>query len=274
MHRYNLHRAPYVMHILSLLQSRLTIYTGNTLGKKIKMNYASYATSIQLKHHIELIGWPVDVPFQNPSAIGVVADARKLRDSLLLGACIWKVMNPARRKQHEIEVVATTRPKNTRKVRSDKGSKKNAKPVKRSRGRGSRNIIGSDEEEATGDDDDDEEEEEEDELDGDEQGEGNGEEEENDDGEVGDEPTVQLLGKRKAATTSQMGVKKKRKTGDTSVGQGKETALQVAKKSLKKRTPHTTGKRLATSKKNVATQLPPGPKSKEMIDTDDDHSTD
>jgi len=68
---------------------------GNTLGKKIKMNYASYATSIQLKHHIELIGWPVNIPFQNPSAIGVVADTHKLHDSLLLGVCIWKVMNPA-----------------------------------------------------------------------------------------------------------------------------------------------------------------------------------
>jgi hypothetical protein len=208
------------------------------------MNYASYATSIQLKHHIELIGWPVDVAFQNPSAIGVVADARKLRDSLVFGACIWKVMNPARRKQQEKEVVAITTPKNTRKVHSDKGIKKNAKPVKGSRGRGSRKVINSDEEEATGEDDD-EEEEEEDELVGDEQGEGNGEEEENSDGEVGDEPTVQLVGKRKAATTSQMGVKKKRKTRDTSVGQGKDTIFQVAKKNLKQRTPHTTGKRLA-----------------------------
>jgi len=235
------------------------------------MNYASYATSIQLKHHIELIGWPIDVPFQNPSAIGVVVDTCKLRNSLLLGACIWKVMNPARRKQHEKESIVTTTPKNMWKVRSDKGSKKNTKLVKCSRGRGSRNVIDSNEEEATGNDN---EEEEEDELDGDEQGEGNGEGEENGDSKVGDEPTVQLVGKRKAATMSQMGVKKKRKTGDTSMGQGKVTAFDVAKKNLKKCTPHTTGKWLATSnKKNVAAQLPPSPKSKEMIDTDDDIST-
>src|ERR1700678_1295692 len=100
------------------------------------MNYASYATSIQQKHHIELIGWPADVRFQNPSGMGIVAEARKLRDSLLLGACQWKVMNPARRKQLEKEFVAT-KPKTTRKVRSDKGSKKIAEPVERSRGRGS-----------------------------------------------------------------------------------------------------------------------------------------
>lgn len=270
------------MPILLLLQCQLTIYKGSTLGKTIKMNYASYATSIQQKHHIELIGWPADVRFQNPSGMGVVADARKLRDSLLLGACQWKVMNPARRKQHEKEFVATTTPKNTRKIRSDKGSKKNAEPVKCSRGRGSRkgqNVIDSDEE-ATGDDD--EEEEEEDELVSDEQEEGDGEEEENSDDEVGGEPTVRLLGKRKAAATSQTSVKKKRKTGDTSVGQGKVTAFEVAKKNLKKhtkttsaKTPRTTSKRLATSnKKNVAAQLPPGAKSKEMIDTDDDNSTD
>jgi hypothetical protein len=41
------------------------------------------------------------------------------------------------------------------------------------------------------------------------------------------------------------------------------------------KTPHTIGKQLTTSnKKNIATQLPPGAKSKEMIDTDDDNSTD
>jgi len=153
------------------------------------------------------------------------------------------------------------------KVWSDKGSKKNTKPVKRSRGQGSRNVLDSDEEEATGND------EEEDKLDGDEQGEGNGEGEENSDEEVGDEPTVQLVRKRKAATMSQMDVKKKRKTGDTSMGQGKVTAFDMAKKKLKKQMPHTTGKWLVTSKKkNVAAQLPPSPKSKEMIDTNDDNS--
>lgn len=106
------------------------------------MNYASYATSIQLKHHIELMGWP-NVPSQNPSAIGVVAHARKLHGSLLLGVCIWKVMNPVRRKQHEKEVVARSTPKNMRKVQSDKGSKKNAKPVHCSRGQCSRSVVES-----------------------------------------------------------------------------------------------------------------------------------
>ena len=137
-------------------------------------------------------------------------------------------------------------------------------------GQHSRNVIESNKEEATGDDN--EEEEEQDELIGDEKS----------DGEVGDEQTVQLLRKRKVATTSQTGVKKKRKTGDMSAHQVEVTTFEVVKKNLEKgmkvtsaKTPCTTGKQLTTSnKKNIAAQLPPGTKSKETINTNDDSSTD
>lgn len=55
--------------------------------KNITMNYSNYATAIQEKHHVQLLGWPPSVTFQNPSRISAVADATLLRNSLAAGTC-------------------------------------------------------------------------------------------------------------------------------------------------------------------------------------------
>ncbi|KAH7909350.1 hypothetical protein BJ138DRAFT_1102770 [Hygrophoropsis aurantiaca] len=61
-----------------------------TLGKDIKMNYLNYENGIVESHSVQLLGWPSDVPFTNPSNIGTVHEMRKLRDNLRSGECHWK----------------------------------------------------------------------------------------------------------------------------------------------------------------------------------------
>ncbi|KAI6011557.1 hypothetical protein PISMIDRAFT_123097, partial [Pisolithus microcarpus 441] len=39
---------------------------------------------------VRLVGWPEGVKFANPSVIGTVVEARKLRDALHSGSCFWK----------------------------------------------------------------------------------------------------------------------------------------------------------------------------------------
>jgi hypothetical protein len=56
------------------------------------MNYINYATSIQQKYRVELLGWPTNIPFANPHHITVVAVARKLQHTLSVTTCKWVVM--------------------------------------------------------------------------------------------------------------------------------------------------------------------------------------
>ncbi|KAF8156909.1 hypothetical protein B0H34DRAFT_783175 [Crassisporium funariophilum] len=64
------------------------------------MNYINYWTSIVQKHHVELLGWPNNIPFTNPHQITIVSVARKLQQALLLGTCKWVVMTRQRQKDH------------------------------------------------------------------------------------------------------------------------------------------------------------------------------
>ncbi|KAI6118303.1 hypothetical protein F5141DRAFT_1000149 [Pisolithus sp. B1] len=64
-----------------------------TNKKHIVMNYHSYETAIIKTYGVCLVGWPEDVRFMNPSVIGTVAEAQKLRDVLHSGTCFWRKLS-------------------------------------------------------------------------------------------------------------------------------------------------------------------------------------
>ncbi|KAI6113198.1 hypothetical protein EDD16DRAFT_1704258 [Pisolithus croceorrhizus] len=73
-----------------------------TNKKHIVMNYHSYETAIIKTYGVHLVGWPEDVRFANPSAIGTVAEAWKLQDVLCSGTCFWKKLSKS-----ELDLFAT-----------------------------------------------------------------------------------------------------------------------------------------------------------------------
>ncbi|KAI6114256.1 hypothetical protein F5141DRAFT_1002494, partial [Pisolithus sp. B1] len=73
-----------------------------TNKKHIVMNYQSYETAIIETYGVCLVGWPEDVRFTNPSAIGTVAEAWKLRDVLHSRTCFWKKLSKS-----ELDIFAT-----------------------------------------------------------------------------------------------------------------------------------------------------------------------
>jgi hypothetical protein len=99
-----------------------------TNNVNLGMNYINYRTSIVQKHHIELLGWPVDIPFVNPHQITSIAMARKLQQALALGTCKWVAMTRQRRKDHaaalELDIEGGKTVGKKRKSRSDKGKKR------------------------------------------------------------------------------------------------------------------------------------------------------
>jgi len=60
----------------------------------------NYHTSIIQKHHVELLGWPVNIPFVNPHQITTIAIARKLQQALSLGTCKWVAITRQQWKEH------------------------------------------------------------------------------------------------------------------------------------------------------------------------------
>ncbi|KAI5985881.1 hypothetical protein EDD15DRAFT_2373791 [Pisolithus albus] len=73
-----------------------------TNKKHIVMNYHNYDTAIVETYGVRLVGWPEDAKFANPSVIGTVAEARKIRDALRSGTCFWKKLSKS-----ELDLFAT-----------------------------------------------------------------------------------------------------------------------------------------------------------------------
>ena len=68
----------------------------NTLGiadRNIKMNYENYETTIQHDLKIQIVSWPKDVEFKNPSNITSVVDLCKLHDAWKYGDAFWEKMS-------------------------------------------------------------------------------------------------------------------------------------------------------------------------------------
>lgn len=59
------------------------------------MNYDNYDTTIQRDLKIQVVGWPTDVEFKNPSNITSVVDLCKLRDAWKYGDAFWEKMSKA-----------------------------------------------------------------------------------------------------------------------------------------------------------------------------------
>ena len=99
-----------------------------TKNTSLGMNYINYRTSIIQKHHVELLGWPVNIPFANPHQITTIAVARKLQQALSLGMCKWVNMTRQRRQDHatalELDIKGGKMVGKKRKSRSDKGKKR------------------------------------------------------------------------------------------------------------------------------------------------------
>lgn len=97
------------------------------------MNYLNYKTSIVQKYHVQLLGWPSDIPFVNPHQLTTIAAARSLQNSLTVSTCKWVVMSKRQQNEHTVIMAADVERGRAvgrkRKVRSDKGKKRGKQPA-------------------------------------------------------------------------------------------------------------------------------------------------
>ena len=73
----------------------LAVNTLGIAGHNVKMNYENYETTIQCNLKIQIVGWPKDVEFKNPSNIISVVDLHKLCDAWKYGDAFWEKMSKA-----------------------------------------------------------------------------------------------------------------------------------------------------------------------------------
>ena len=92
------------------------------------MNYVNYKTSIVQKYHVQLLGWPSDIPFVNPHHLTTIAAAKSLQNALTVSTCKWVAMSKRQQREHAITLAADVKSGQVvgkkRKVRSDKGKKR------------------------------------------------------------------------------------------------------------------------------------------------------
>ena len=92
------------------------------------MNYINYKTSIVQKYHVQLVGWPSDIPFANPHQLTTIAAAKSLQSALAVSTCKWVVLSKRQKKEHAEALAASAEGGQVvgrkRKVRSDKGRKR------------------------------------------------------------------------------------------------------------------------------------------------------
>ena len=96
------------------------------------MNYVNYNTSIVQKYHVQLLGWPSDIPFKNPHQLTTVAAAKSLQNTLVVSTCKWVIMSKWQQKEHLTTLAADAEGGQVtgkkRKVRSDKGKRCGKQP--------------------------------------------------------------------------------------------------------------------------------------------------
>ena len=63
-------------------------------GVNINMEYIHLERLIVEVHGVDIVGWPEDVLFANPSKITRIADLTKLHAALKEGACHWVQLSP------------------------------------------------------------------------------------------------------------------------------------------------------------------------------------
>ena len=204
------------------------------------MNYANYKTSIVQKYHVQLLGWPSDIPFANPHQITTAAAAKSLQNALSTSTCKWVAMSKRQQKEHTIMLAAEVEGGQVigkkRKVCSDKG-KRRGKPAS--------------EDEMNVDDED------------------NGEEEANNDNDENEQPTPPKKKKKTSGSLKKPTLPARKPNAAAS--SSKKPTLPARKRNA---TASSSKKSKATAAKkttSVAKRLPPAAlKSKEFIDSEDD----
>ena len=92
------------------------------------MNYVNYKTSIILKYHVQLVGWPSEIPFINPHQLTTIVTAKSLLDSLIVSTCKWVILSKRQQKDHAAALAASAEGGQVvgrkKKVCSDKGRKR------------------------------------------------------------------------------------------------------------------------------------------------------
>ncbi|KAJ7799761.1 hypothetical protein B0H14DRAFT_2616791 [Mycena olivaceomarginata] len=90
-----------------------------------KMAYVHFKVDVALAWKLKLMGWPLHIPFANPSQIGLIDNLRRIRDDIRAGLIYFEALSPleARALQTEVDGIAEAQGGRTkrRKTRKDKG---------------------------------------------------------------------------------------------------------------------------------------------------------
>ncbi|KAJ7735190.1 hypothetical protein B0H16DRAFT_1731452 [Mycena metata] len=68
-----------------------------TQQDKMRMSYMHFKVDIQQRWRVKVVGWPTNIPFENPSKIGKVDILRTIRDELCAGLIYWEALTPPER---------------------------------------------------------------------------------------------------------------------------------------------------------------------------------
>ena len=99
-----------------------------TIILNLGMNYVNYKMSIILKYHVQLVGWPSEIPFINPYQLMTITSTKSLLDSLTVSMCKWVILSKQQQKDHAAALAASAEGGQVvgrkRKVCLDKGRKR------------------------------------------------------------------------------------------------------------------------------------------------------
>lgn len=95
------------------------------------MSYTNYNLDIRHQYHVELSGWPDNVPFTSPSHITTSSALQAVRDALKSGICCWMTLSCETREALAKGIQSGNVTKKPRAPRADKGVKcgPRAKPI-------------------------------------------------------------------------------------------------------------------------------------------------
>jgi hypothetical protein len=89
------------------------------------MVYVHFKVNVALPRKLKIMGWPLDIPFVNPSKIGLIGSLRRIRDDILAGLIYFEALSLLEERALQAEVDAMTAAQGGRtkgrKTRTDKG---------------------------------------------------------------------------------------------------------------------------------------------------------
>ncbi|KAJ7068931.1 hypothetical protein B0H15DRAFT_807362 [Mycena belliarum] len=129
-------RAPRTQETLNGLRHQIqSLITGGlqaiTKSLSLAMSYSRYLVDIVQLFKVQLMGWPSEIPFVNPSQLGTIDRVRRIADSLRNGQIYWVQLQPDEVAEVEAEVQRrrdTGTLSKPRKPRNDAGKKRRRKP--------------------------------------------------------------------------------------------------------------------------------------------------